>query len=455
MPIEVINPATGEVVKQYAEMPAEEVNQIIDDAQAAFPAWRALSFEERGAYLKKVAQVLRDRKEQYAALMVTEMGKTLVSARAEVDKCAGCCDFYAEKTAEFLQPEMIETEASKSFITYQPHGVMLAIMPWNFPFWQVYRFAAPALMAGNTGLLKHASNVPGSALAIEETFREAGLPANVFRTLLIGSRMIGPVLENPKVKGISLTGSTPAGQAVGSKAGQLLKKTVLELGGSDPYLILEDADIEEAVQACVTSRLICNGQSCIAAKRFVVVEPVKDAFTQRFVDAMKQIRMGDPMDEGTALGPLARVDLRDELHEQVRQSVAKGARILCGGEVPQQQGAYYPATVLDNVTKGMPAYDDELFGPVAAIITARDEDDAIHIANDTIFGLGSAVFTRDVKRGEEIATTRLEAGCSFVNTFVRSDPRLPFGGVKESGYGRELSRHGIQELVNIKTVYVK
>ena len=234
-----------------------------------------------------------------------------------------------------------------------------------------------------------------------------------------------------------------------------MKKTVLELGGSDPYLILEDADIEEAVQACVTSRLICNGQSCIAAKRFVVVEPVKDAFTQRFVDAMKQIRMGDPMDEGTALGPLARVDLRDELHEQVRQSVAKGARILCGGEVPQQQGAYYPATVLDNVTKGMPAYDDELFGPVAAIITARDEDDAIHIANDTIFGLGSAVFTRDVKRGEEIATTRLEAGCSFVNTFVRSDPRLPFGGVKESGYGRELSRHGIQELVNIKTVYVK
>ncbi|MBI3117539.1 MAG: NAD-dependent succinate-semialdehyde dehydrogenase [Candidatus Hydrogenedentes bacterium] len=455
MPIESLNPATGQRIQQYEEMAPGEVDRIIGAAHAAFPAWRAKSFEERGVYLKKTAEILRQRKEEWGKLMVVEMGKTLAAAVAEVDKCAWVCDFYAEKAKEFLAPELVETDASKSFITYQPFGVMLAIMPWNFPFWQVYRFAAPALMAGNCGLLKHASNVPGCALAIEESFREAGLPDNVFRTLLIGSKQVNAVLEHPHLKGVSLTGSTPAGQAVAAKAGSLLKKTVLELGGSDPYLILEDADLDEAIKTCVTSRLICNGQSCIAAKRFIVVEPVREEFTRRFVESMAKVKMGDPLDPAVGLGPLAREDLREDLHAQVVKSIEKGAKLLLGGAIPKQAGAYYPATVLANVTKGMPAYDEELFGPVAAIIGAKDEADAIRIANDTIFGLGAAVFTRDVQRGEEIAATQIEAGCCFVNAFVKSDPRLPFGGIKESGYGRELGYHGIHELVNIKTVYVK
>ncbi|MHA2496365.1 MAG: NAD-dependent succinate-semialdehyde dehydrogenase, partial [Candidatus Hodarchaeales archaeon] len=384
-----------------------------------------------------------------------EMGKPLADARGEVEKCAWVCDYYAENAESFLAPELVETDASKSFVAYQPLGVVLAVMPWNFPFWQVFRFAAPALMAGNAGVLKHASNVPASALAIEEVFLKAGFPKNLFRTLLIGSKQVAAVIENPLVKAVTLTGSTPAGKAVASKAGEMLKKTVLELGGSDPYIILEDANLEEAVGTCVASRLINAGQSCIAAKRFIVVASLVTAFEELFVQKMNAQRIGDPLDPATTVGPQARHDLREELHGQVQKSIAHGARLLLGGSIPDDPGAYYPPTVLTDVKKGMPAYDEELFGPVAAIIPVKDEIEAIRVANDTIFGLGAAIFTEDIEKGEQIATLDLEAGSCFVNTNVRSDPRLPFGGINESGYGRELSYFGIREFVNIKTIFVK
>jgi succinate-semialdehyde dehydrogenase/glutarate-semialdehyde dehydrogenase len=332
--------------------------------------------------------------------------------------------------------------------------VVLAIMPWNFPFWQLFRFAAPALMAGNVGLLKHASNVPGSALVMEQIFRQAGFPEGVFTTLLIGSQRVDSVIEHPLVRAVTLTGSIPAGKAVAARAGSVIKKTVLELGGSDPYIILEDADLEAAVATCVTGRLINSGQSCIAAKRFIVVEQLRPQFEELFVELMQAKKMGDPLEEDTIVGPQARHELRDELHRQVQVSIEQGARCLLGGKIPEGPGAYYPPTVLTDVQPDMPAYCEELFGPVAAIIPVRDEAEAVRVANDSSFGLGAAVFTRDLKRGERIAATELEAGCCFVNAFVKSDPRLPFGGVKESGYGRELSSFGIREFVNIKTVYI-
>ncbi len=455
MSIVAVNPSTGEVIKEYDEMTPAQVNEALEQANRMYQDWRRTSFAERAGLMRKTAQVLRDRKEEFAVLMANEMGKPITQGRGEIEKCAWVCDYYADNAEAFLQPEIIETDASKSFVAFQPLGTVLAVMPWNFPFWQVFRFAAPALMAGNVGVLKHASNVPGCALAIEDVFRQAGFPEHVFTTLLIGSKQVNAVIEHPHVKAVTLTGSTPAGKAVAAKAGQVLKKTVLELGGSDPYVILEDANIEEAVTTCVTSRLINSGQSCIAAKRFVVVEPVLEKFETLYVEQMRQRKMGDPLDEATEVGPQARHDLRDELHQQVMASVEKGAKVLLGGEIPDGPGAFYPPTVLTNVTKGMPAYEEELFGPVASIIAAKDEADAIRIANDTVFGLGAAVFTRDVARGERIATYELEAGSCFVNAFVKSDPRLPFGGIKESGYGRELSHFGIKEFVNIKTVWVK
>jgi succinate-semialdehyde dehydrogenase/glutarate-semialdehyde dehydrogenase len=387
--------------------------------------------------------------------MAQEMGKPVKDGKAEAEKCALVCEYYADNTPTFLAPEVVETDASKSFVTFQPLGVILAVMPWNFPFWQVLRFAAPALMAGNAGVLKHASNVPGCALAIEKIFLDAGFPEHLFRTLLIGGGKVSAVIEHPLVRAVTLTGSTPAGKAVASKAGDMIKKTVLELGGNDPYIILEDADLEAAASACVTSRMLNAGQSCIAAKRFIVVESVRTEFERLFVERMNTHTMGDPMDPATTLGPMARHDLRDELHDQVKQCIDKGATCLLGGEIPEGKGAFYPATVLTGVTKGMPAYDDELFGPVAAIISVNNEQEAIEVANDSIFGLGAAVFTRNVERGERIAAEELDAGCCFVNSFVKSDPRLPFGGVRESGYGRELSHYGIKEFVNIKTVFVK
>jgi succinate-semialdehyde dehydrogenase/glutarate-semialdehyde dehydrogenase len=450
-----INPATLQVIKTYRPMQISEVNNIIDLADKASEEWKDIPFSSRSKLMMKAADVLKKNKEEYSKLMTLEMGKPIAQSRAEVEKCAWVCEYYAENAEKFLRDELIETDASKSFVTFQPLGIVLAVMPWNFPFWQVFRFAAPGLMAGNAGILKHASNVSGCALAIEEVFRESGFSENLFRTILFPSSEMESVIKNEKIKAVTLTGSVPAGKSVAKTAGSVLKKTVMELGGSDPYVILEDADLEMAAETCVTARLINGGQSCIAAKRFIVVEEIYEAFVKLFVDKMKSKKMGDPFDESNYIGPQASVPLRDELHLQVEKSIKLGAELLLGGKIPKINGAYYPPTVLSNVTQGMPAYDEELFGPVAAIIKVKDEGEAIKIANDTNFGLGAAVFTKDITRGEKIAKERLQAGCCFVNAFVKSDPRLPFGGIKESGYGRELSSFGIKEFVNIKSIYIK
>lgn len=453
--LQSINPVNEELIKEYEEHTKSEIEEIVKRSDKAFNEWQSFDYGKRAELLSKAGEILRNNIDEYAELMTKEMGKPITGAKAEVEKCAWVCDYYAENGESFLKDEIIETDASKSFVTYEPLGTVLAVMPWNFPFWQVFRFAVPGLMAGNAGLLKHASNVTGCALAIEDIFRKAGFPEDLFRTLKIGSSKVAGVIENPIVKAVTLTGSVPAGKAVAEKAGSELKKTVLELGGSDPYLILDDADFDKAIPTCVNSRLINNGQSCIAAKRFIVVESRLEEFTERFVEEMKSKTMGDPMDESIDLGPQARNDLRDELHDQVQRSIDKGAKCLLGGEIPNKKGAWYPPTVLTDVKPGMAAYEEELFGPVAAIVSAKDEEDAIRIANDSVFGLGAAVFTEDVEKGEHIAARKLNAGNCFVNSLVKSDPRLPFGGIKESGYGRELSHFGIKEFVNIKTVYVE
>jgi len=450
-----INPATGERIRDYPEATEKEVAMLLGEAACAQAGWRRVAFSERARRMRQAAAILREREEALARLMAEEMGKPLAQGRAEVDKCAWVCDHYAENAESLLSPEPVGTDASRSFVAFPPLGVVLAVMPWNFPFWQVFRFAAPALMAGNGGVLKHASNVTGCALAIQGVLSDAGFPEPLFRALLVGSDRVAAVIESRGIAAVTLTGSTPAGRSVARKAGQCLKKTVLELGGSDPYLVLEDADLEPAAETCVASRLINAGQSCIAAKRFIVVEPVRGRFEELFVEKMRSHEVGDPLDEATQVGPLARRDLRDDLHRQVSASLERGARLLLGGSVPDGPGAFYPPTVLTGVAKGMPAFDEELFGPVAAIVPVRDEDAAIAAANDSPFGLGAAVFTRDLARGERIAAEELEAGSCFVNAAVKSDPRLPFGGIKESGYGRELSAFGIREFVNVKTVYVK
>jgi succinate-semialdehyde dehydrogenase/glutarate-semialdehyde dehydrogenase len=454
MSMQVVNPATGEKLREYPETPARQVRAAVTAADEAFRSWRGTSFADRSRLMREAARVLRSRVEAYAVLMAEEMGKPVRDGRAETEKSATACDYYAENAERFLARERVDTGARASFVCFQPLGVILAVMPWNFPFWQVFRFAAPALMAGNAGLLKHAANVPGCALAIEDVFRSAGFPENLFRTLLVPGRKVPALIRNPLVRAVTLTGSTAAGRAVGRAAGQALKKAVLELGGSDPYLVLEDADLELAVETCAASRLINAGQSCIAAKRFLVVPALRAEFERRLVERMRGVRMGDPLDESTQMGPQARVDLRDELHDQVRRSIEKGARLLLGGELPSGPGAFYPPTVLADVRAGMAAHDEELFGPVAAIIPVRDEEEALAVANASVFGLGAAVFTRDLARGERIAERELDAGACFVNGFVKSDPRLPFGGVKESGHGRELSHYGIREFVNIKAVVV-
>lgn len=450
-----INPANNKLIKSYNEMTSEESSNIISLTNESFIKWKETSFKQRSELMKNAAKVLRENSEEYSVLMTLEMGKPIIQSRSEVEKCAWVCEYYADNAEKFLKDEIIKTDATKSFVSFQPLGIVLAIMPWNFPFWQVFRFAAPNLMAGNAGLLKHASNVSGCALAIEDVFRKAGFPENLFRALLVTSKNVKEVIANEKVQAVTLTGSVPAGKSVASLSGSLIKKTVLELGGSDPYVILEDADLEKAALSCVTSRLINAGQSCIAAKRFIVVESVYDEFEKLYLEIMSNKKMGDPLDVGNDLGPQASIALRDELHDQVLRSVKQGAEIILGGIIPETDGAFYPPTILRNVKPGMAAFDEELFGPVAALIKAEDESDAINLANKSIFGLGAAVFTKDLKRGERIAKEKLNAGCCFVNDFVKSDPRLPFGGIKESGYGRELSPFGIKEFVNIKTVYIK
>jgi len=455
MSLRSINPANGEEIAVYKEMSTDEVDGILTTVNDAFNSWRKTSFSIRSELLKNAAAILQSNKEAFGRLMSLEMGKPYSQSLAEVVKCAKGCEYYADNTEDILADRIIETDASKSYVSHQPIGIVLAVMPWNFPFWQVFRFVAPALMAGNVGVLKHASNVQGCALAIEKIFVDSGFPENVFRTLVIGSKHVENVINNPHVKAVTLTGSTPAGRAVASQSGAALKKTVLELGGSDPYVILKDADLDQAVDACVIGRLLNTGQSCIAAKRFIVVAEVLADFQERLIDEMRVKKWGDPFEEDVDLGPMVNETARDEIHNQVLRSVEKGAAILLGGKVPDNPGAYYPATVLGNVRPGMPAFDEELFGPVAAVIAAENEAEAIKLANQTPFGLGAAVFTSDIKKGEKIASEQLEAGSCFVNDFVRSDPRLPFGGIKASGYGRELSSNGILEFVNSKTVYIR
>jgi succinate-semialdehyde dehydrogenase/glutarate-semialdehyde dehydrogenase len=455
MELESINPSTDKLISTYTTMTSKVLSDTIEATHDAFEHWRKTDLNERSNLLKRLAEGLEKGKESYARLMADEMGKPLTQGRSEIEKCTWVCNYYAVHGADYLADEYIDTEASSSWVSFRPMGVVLAIMPWNFPFWQVFRFAAPALMAGNAALLKHAPNVCGCASAIESLCKETGFPESLFTTLLIGTDLVGEVIEHPRVMAVTLTGSTQAGKAVAEQAGRMLKKTVLELGGSDPYVVLEDADVTQTVNTCVTSRLLNSGQSCIAAKRFIVVESVCEAFTEQMVEKMKQVRMGMPTDESVTLGPLARKDLRENLHRQVQDSIKQGAICCLGAQLPDGPGAFYPPTVLSGVQKGMPAYDEELFGPVAAITEVSNETEALKAANDSSYGLGAAVFTGDPERGRRIAVEELDAGCCFVNDFVKSDPRLPFGGIKQSGYGRELSYFGIREFVNIKTINVK
>lgn len=452
--ISSISPTDGRVIAEYEETSPGDVHAHIERAAALQRDWEQTTVSERAEPMSRMADLLEINREELAGLMADEMGKPVAQGRSEVDKCAWVCRHYAAETERILSDEHIAADRTKSYVAYRPLGVVLAVMPWNFPFWQVYRFLAPALMAGNTGILKHASNVTGCALWIDRLTVEAGFPDGLFRTLVLPSGRVDEALEHPDIVAATLTGSDPAGRAVAQKAGSLLKKTVLELGGSDPYVVLADADLGKAAATCAASRLINGGQSCISAKRFIVEEPVVEEFTELMATEMAKAVMGDPRDPGTTLGPLARVDLRDELHEQVEKSVSAGARLVFGGEVPESSGAFYPATLLAGVTDGMSVYHEETFGPVAAVIPARDLEVAVRIANDTDFGLGAAIFTSDVELGETVARDRLQAGACFVNAFVASDPRLPFGGIKMSGYGRELSDLGMMEFLNAKTVVV-
>ena len=454
MPIASINPATGETIKTFEELSDSEIEDKLQNAAETFREYRRTSFADRAERMARAARVLEDKKKQFAETMTGEMGKPIKAAVAEAEKCAWVCRFYSENAEQFLADEAVETNATRSYVHYQPLGPVLAVMPWNFPFWQVFRFAAPALMAGNVALLKHASNVPACALAIEDIFREAGFPAGAFQTLLVGSDKVARVIEDDRVAAVTLTGSEPAGSKVASLAGKLIKKSVLELGGSDPFIVMPSADLDEAARTAVTARTINNGQSCIAAKRFIIAEDIYDEFEQRFVKAMEALNVGNPLDDTVQVGPLATAQILADLEAQVRKSVELGARVLTGGKRLDHVGYYYPPTVLAGIPKNSPAYREELFGPVASLFRVSDVDEAIRIANDTSFGLGASAWTRDLEEQARFIED-IEAGCVFVNGMVASDPRLPFGGVKRSGYGRELSVHGIREFVNIKTVWIK
>ena len=455
MPFVAIDPANGKQIAEVAFDSATGVSTKVATAHAAYLRWRLLPVKERVTPLIEMARLLRERKDYFGTLMTREMGKPISQAIAEAEKCAWVCDYYVEQAPDLLRAIEAPTDGSASYWTYRPLGIVLGIMPWNFPFWQVIRFGAPALTAGNAALLKHAPSVPACAAALEELFNDAGYPKGLFTNLFVDLDVTGDLIDDPRVRAVSLTGSVRAGKTVAARAGAAIKPCVLELGGSDPSLILADADLDAAAKSCAMGRLINTGQSCVAAKRFVVVESVREAFEEKLIRAMSAWAVGDPSDPETAVGPMARVDLRDALHDQVLRSVAAGARLLMGGNIPARPGAWYPTTILSGVQEGMAAYNEELFGPVATIISAEDTTEAIEIANDTAFGLGASVYTGDAQRGEQIAAELLDAGGCFVNGIVKSDPRLPFGGTKESGYGRELSPIGILEFTNAKTVWVK
>lgn len=448
-----INPATEEIVSTYSYQSPVVLDGKVANSYKTWTSWRKTPIAQRSELLMNVAKILREKQSPLSRLITIEMGKPLDQSQAEIEKCALVCEYYAENGDNFLQDELIQSDAKKSFISYDPIGPILAIMPWNFPFWQVFRFAAPNLIAGNTGLLKHSPNTTGCALKIQEIFLEAGFPEGAFITILAQTDHVEAIISSDQVAGVTLTGSTKAGKSVAALSGKYLKKTVLELGGSDPYVILDDADLTLAADKCVTGRLINTGQSCIAAKRFIVTEKNADEFTEKVRMLMSQKRFGDPLSGEYSLGTMARIDLREQLHQQVTQSINAGAKCLLGGKNPDTTGYYYPATLLSHVSEGMPAFNKELFGPVASIIMAKDEHHAIDIANDTAYGLGAAIFTQDTERAIYLSRG-IEAGCVYINDFVKSDPRLPFGGVKSSGYGRELSPLGIKEFVNAKTIYV-
>jgi succinate-semialdehyde dehydrogenase/glutarate-semialdehyde dehydrogenase len=448
-----INPATGETLRTFEAATAAEIDAALARADAAWRSYRRTSFAARASWLAAAAQILETEQNRLGSVMTLEMGKPIAAARAEAAKCALACRYYADHGEHLLADEPVDAGPGRAFIRYQPIGAVLAVMPWNFPFWQVFRFAAPALMAGNVGLLKHASNVPQCALAIEEIVRRAGFPADVFQTLLIGAAAVEAILQDPRVKAATLTGSEPAGIAVAAQAGRQIKKTVLELGGSDPFVVMPSADLDRAIKTAVQARVLNNGQSCIAAKRFIVDSRIADEFERRFVAGMAALRVGDPMDEATDVGPLATRSILEELDAQVSRSVAMGATLLTGGHRIERPGNFYAPTVLAGVPENAPAYREELFGPVAAIFRARDIDDAIRLANDTAFGLGASAWSADAAEQQRFID-EIESGMVFVNGMVASDPRLPFGGVKRSGYGRELAAHGLREFVNIKTVRV-
>ena len=448
-----INPATGECLESIPEWNVAEIDEALEEVAHAAPRWAGTDVATRSRLLLNAARVLRDERERWAWLITCEVGKLALEARAEIDKCAWGCEYYAEHAAQMLAPEIVASDAARSYVAFQPLGTVLAIMPWNFPFWQFFRTAAPVLAAGNTVVLKHASNVPRCAFAIEEIVRRAGFPNGVVRTLMAGSGQVARIIADPRIHAVTLTGSEAAGRQVAAAAASNLKKAVLELGGSDAFVVLEDADLEVTVPAAVQARFLNAGQSCIAAKRYIVMEAVADEFVARLLPLVQALRHGNPNDPLTTLAPLARGDLRDELHRQVTESVERGAYLLAGGAPVRDCGFFYLPTVLDHVRPGMPAWEEELFGPVACIIRVRDELEALHIANSSRYGLGASVWTQDVERGETFAQ-RFEAGACFVNGMVQSDPRLPFGGVKASGYGRELSHYGLREFVNAKTIWI-